>query len=159
MVGETNTVWPFAHQPPVMFCGAGDKSCWIGDVQDSFKSGYDNPVPWPLGSHIRFKLMWKERHEPVIKKLIEAMLDEWLKNMTPMLSGGWVDSGAEAEVRISFYDSKPNWSAVGPRALRYPQSVPTMNFQYGGWKESKAIYSQAQIARVAGHLFGHALGL
>ncbi|KAI8296803.1 hypothetical protein K4K56_000075 [Colletotrichum sp. SAR 10_98] len=36
---------------------------------------------------------------------------------------------------------------------------PTMNFNFGGWKSSKAVYSHASIKRLALHLFGHALGL
>ncbi|KAI8168495.1 hypothetical protein KHU50_006168 [Colletotrichum sp. SAR 10_65] len=36
---------------------------------------------------------------------------------------------------------------------------PTMNFNFGGWTSSKAVYSHESIKRLALHLFGHALGL
>ncbi|SCO89147.1 uncharacterized protein FRV6_13275 [Fusarium oxysporum] len=34
-----------------------------------------------------------------------------------------------------------------------------MHFNFGGWKDSKAVYSHAYIKRLAAHLFGHALRL
>jgi hypothetical protein len=161
MVAETTAVWPYTHQPPLFSCAPGEKDNCPQDVQNTFIGGSDNPVPWPVSTHIRVKVMPvpNESCDPYILAVVKAQLWAYLKDMSPLLSAEHVKEDADAEVRISFNTAKPNWSAMGPRALKYPQAQPTMNFNFGGGPESKTIYSIAQISRVAAHLFGHALGL
>ncbi|KAM5522923.1 ATP synthase subunits region orf 7 [Fusarium oxysporum f. sp. phaseoli] len=82
--------------------------------------------------------------------------------------GGYGDSidsivpwpgGSQIRFATLSNDAVPSWFCVGARARLYDQSKPTMNFNFGGWKDSKAVCSHAYIKRLAAHLFGHALEL
>ncbi|KAL5591216.1 hypothetical protein FOVSG1_010105 [Fusarium oxysporum f. sp. vasinfectum] len=119
----------------------------------------DAPAPWPVGKELRVKFFTGEGYIDRIRKIIHKCLEDWLRNISAQLKVTMVSSSDPADIRISFRRNEPNWSCVGSRATRVAQDKPTMNFAFVGWQDRHTIYSHAHIARVAAHLFGHALGL
>ncbi|SCN99777.1 uncharacterized protein FFB20_13859 [Fusarium fujikuroi] len=91
--------------------------------------------------------------------IMKSVVGEWLRGLGGGLTVEWLPAGSAPKIRISFQTDVSNWSCVGARARLYDQSKPTMNFNFGGWKDNRVVYSHAYIKRLAAHLFGHALGL
>ncbi|KAH7161674.1 hypothetical protein EDB81DRAFT_351723 [Dactylonectria macrodidyma] len=146
------------HKAPAMFCAPGNPQ----DPKTSFGGFGDNidsVVPWPAGSRLRVAMESNERIPSWVIDTIKSTLAEWTKDLGEILAVQWSSESNFSEIRISFRTDMPNWSCVGPRAYLYAQSKPTMNFNFGGSKDSKAVYSHAYVRRLASHLFGHALGL
>ncbi|KAF5705136.1 ATP synthase subunits region orf 7 [Fusarium mundagurra] len=148
----------YTHKAPVMFCAPGSKQ----DPKTSFGvygDSIDSIVPWPGGSQLRIATLSSDAVPSWVLDIIKSVVDEWTRGMGEALTVQWLSAGSAAQIRISFRTDVPNWSCVGARARLYDQSKPTMNFNFGGWKDNKAVYSHAYIKRLAAHLFGHALGL
>ncbi|KAF5620265.1 ATP synthase subunits region orf 7 [Fusarium sp. NRRL 52700] len=146
------------HNAPVMFCAPGstqDPKTSFGGYGDSI----DSIVPWPGGSQIRIATLSNDAVPSWVLNSIKSVVEEWIQGMGEALTVQWLSAGSAAQIRISFRTDVPNWSCVGARARLYDPSKPTMNFNFGDWKVSKAVYSHAYIKRLASHLFGHALGL
>lgn len=118
-----------------------------------------SPVPWPSGARLRIKFLPGHRTFAIVESAIKKASSDWQKAAsTGSWTFEWVESG-DAEIRISFRNDTPNWSAWGIRAAAYSQGEATMNFCFGGWKDDRTVFSQHHIRRTALHLFGHALGL
>ncbi|CCT73219.1 uncharacterized protein FFUJ_10099 [Fusarium fujikuroi IMI 58289] len=149
---------PITHKAPVMFCAPGnpqDPKTSFGGYGDSI----DSIVPWPGGSQISIATMSSGAVPSWVLDIMKSVVEEWLRGLGGGLTVEWLPAGSAAKIRISFQNDVPNWSCVGARARLYDQSKPTMNFNFGGWKDDRVVYSHAYTKRLAAHLFGHALGL
>lgn len=148
----------YTHKAPVMFCAPGSPQ----DPKNSF-GGYgdsiDSIVPWPSGSQIRIASLSNDAAPGWVFDILRSIISEWMDGIGETLTVQWVSANSASEIRISFRNDVPSWSCVGPRARLYDQSKPTMNFNFGGWKDSRVVFSHAHVKRLAAHLFGHALGL
>lgn len=159
----TSVAAPF-NKEPLFFCAPGPKDGASDQVKSSFptQSGgtsLASPVPWPQAARLRVKFLAGHTTFPIVENIIKEAAKNWMEAAGD--SGWtfeWVTSG-DAEIRISFQNDVPNWSAWGSRAVTYPQSQATMNFCFGGWKDGRTVFSQQHIRRMALHLLGHALGL
>lgn len=150
----------YVHKAPVFLCAPANIENSSQQVKDTFKDGSNAIVPWPYWTKLRFKVLTGQSYDPVVLQIIQAKTSEWMALLNPPLSVEWVAHNADAEIRISFRSDIPSWSCMGPRALKYDQTQPTMNFNFGGWaSDRKVVYPPRQIGRIASHLVGHALGL
>ncbi len=118
---------------------------------------YFFPFAWPAGKHLRVKTLPGHSVHGEILAIIAAAFLEWTPSLGEALSFTWVPQWEEADIRISFRNEEPNWSALGSKAVFYEEA--TMNFAFGGWKEKLTVFPHATIKRAAAHLFGHALGV
>ena len=147
----------YINKAPLFFCSPGNKdSC-----PDAIKSSgdFDSPSPWPADTQLRVKILPGGNVHTEIVEIIKNAVGAWMNGLGEQLGLRWVGSDDVADIRISFRNDVPNWSALGTRAAMYDQSKATMNFAFGGWRDRKVVYSYKYIARAAAHLFGHALGL
>ena len=147
----------YINKAPLFFCSPGDKD----NCPDAIKSSgdLDSPKPWPAEKQLRVKILAGENVYSEIVEIIKNAAAAWTNGLGERLGLQWVSSGEVADIRISFRNDLPNWSALGARATMYDQSRATMNFAFGGWGDRQIVYSHKYIARAAAHLFGHALGL
>lgn len=146
------------HKAPAMFCAPGnpqDQKTSFGGFGDSI----DSVAPWPSGSRLRLTMLSSEKVPGWVTDIIRSAVAEWTNGLGEALEVRWVSANETSDVRMSFRTDVPSWSCVGARAGMYEQSKPSMNFNFGGWKDSKAVYSHAYVRRLAYHLVGHALGL
>ncbi|KAJ4141754.1 hypothetical protein NW768_000971 [Fusarium equiseti] len=158
MTTTTMPVFSNTHKPPVMFCAPGNPD----DILYSFENygeGIDSVVRWARGSHIRIATLSQDTISSWVLDIIKAVVEEWMTETIGGLTYEWVSGNRHSEIRISFFNNVPSWSCLGPRATLYDQSQPTMNFNFGGWKDKRVVYSHRDVKRLAAHLFGHALGL
>ena len=147
----------YINKAPLFFCSPGNKdSC-----PDAIKSSgdFDSPSPWPVETQLRVKILPGANVHPEIVEIIKNAAAAWMNGLGERLGLRWVGGEDAADIRISFRNDVPNWSALGAKAAMYDHSRATMNFAFGGWKDNKIVYSHKNIARAAHHLFGHALGL
>ncbi|EQB44948.1 hypothetical protein CGLO_16243 [Colletotrichum gloeosporioides Cg-14] len=147
----------YVNTTPLLFCVPGQP----GNPRISCK-GIDTIVPWPRGSQLRYSIISrKESKTPeFVIKIVKEAIDEWFTGLGKTLEMREARAGELADIRISFRNDMPSWSCIGAVAAGISSEVePTMNFNFGGWKSSKAVYSHASIKRLALHLCGHALGL
>lgn len=114
---------------------------------------------WPPGTQLRVKILSGQNVFPAIEQIIKTTVNGWSAGLTETLTFQWVSSCEQADIRISFYNDKPNWSALGARAALYDEKNATMNLALGGWRGKQTVFTHGNIARAAAHLFGHALGL
>lgn len=148
----------YTHKAPVMFCAPGspqDPKISFGGYGDSI----DSVAPWPSGSQIRIASLSNDAAPGWVFDIIRSVVNEWMKGTGETLAVQWISAESASDIRMSFRTDEPSWSCVGARARLYDQSKPTMNFNFGGWKNNRAVYSHAHVKRLAAHLFGHALGL
>lgn len=117
------------------------------------------PKPWPAEKRLRVKILAGENVHSEIVEIIKTAAAAWVNGLGERLGLQWLSGGEVADMRISFRNGVPNWSALGASAAMYDQSRATMNFAFGGWGDSKMVYSHRYIVRAAAHLFGHAVGL
>ncbi|KAH6981604.1 hypothetical protein BKA56DRAFT_731119 [Ilyonectria sp. MPI-CAGE-AT-0026] len=146
------------HKAPAMFCAPGNPQ----DVKNGFGGfgdSIDAVAPWPSGSRLRLTMLSTEKVPGWVTDIIRSAVTEWTNGLGEPLEVQWVSANETSHIRISFRNEVPSWSCVGARAAMYEQSKPTMNFNFGGWKSTKVVYSPAYVRRLAYHLFGHALGL
>jgi hypothetical protein len=153
------------HKAPLFFCSPGCKDDCTENVKASFAEYQKDsgslvkfPPAWPWGTQLRVKILDGEKVHGVIEQIIKKTALSWMGSLSESLTLNWVTSG-DAEIRISFRNDRPTWSCLGTRAQSYGQDKATMNFAFGGWKDSQRIFTHSYIERVAAHLFGHALGL
>ncbi|KAK3398528.1 hypothetical protein B0T20DRAFT_498418 [Sordaria brevicollis] len=150
----------YTHRAPVMFCAAGnpqDVKTWTGF--GGHGNTIDDLAPWPQGSQLRVSVMSGTQVPGWVIDIIKSAAEQWASPLGETLKLQWVSSSDSSDIRISFRTDIPSFSYVGARASMHSQSQPTMNFNFGGWKDAKAVYSHAFVKRLASHLFGHAMGL
>ena len=147
----------YVNKAPLFFCSPGNKD----NCPDAIKSSgdLDSPKPWPAEKQLRVKILAGENVHNEIVEIIKTAAAAWVSGLGERLGLQWVSSGEVADIRISFRNDVPNWSALGAKAAMYDQGRATMNFAFGGWGDRKVVYSHKYIVRAAAHLFGHALGL
>lgn len=143
-----------------MFCAAGnpqDIKTWTGF--GGYGNTIDDIAPWPSGTQLRAAVMGGEQVPDWVIDVIKSAAQQWISSVGDPLELQWVSGSEGSDIRISFRIDIPSFSYVGARASMYSQSQPTMNFNFGGWKDTKAVYSPVHVKRLASHLFGHVLGL
>lgn len=152
---------PHINKAPLFFCSAGDKDNCTEALKRSITASTapSAPATWPLGKQIRCKFLHGQKVIPGIEQIIRTTVLGWTAALPESVGFQWVNPSEPAEIRISFHNNEPNWSALGAKAILYDENKATMNFSFGGWKENLTVFPHATIARVAAHLFGHALGL
>ncbi|KAH7124714.1 hypothetical protein EDB81DRAFT_890160 [Dactylonectria macrodidyma] len=95
--------------------------------------------------------MWSSKKVPSwVNDIIKSAVAEWTKGLGKTLAVQWVSAIGASDIRMSFRTDLPSWSCVGARARLYEESKPTMNFNFGGWKDSKAVCSQACLRQETG---------
>ncbi|KAF0331255.1 ATP synthase subunits region orf 7 [Colletotrichum asianum] len=148
----------YVNATPALFCVPGDPVYPIISPK-----GIDTIVQWPRGSQLSYSIIpRKESKTPEFAiEIVKEAIHEWFRELGKTLELREARAGELADIRISFRTDMPSWSCIGAVAADSipSQMEPTMNFNFGGWKSSKAVYSHASIKRLALHLFGHALGL
>ncbi|KAH0425360.1 ATP synthase subunits region orf 7 [Colletotrichum camelliae] len=147
----------YVNATPALFCVPGHSGNPIISLE-----GIDAIVPWPRGSQLTYSMISPEESKTpeFAIKIIREAIDEWLAGLGKTLEMREARAGELADIRISFSTDMPSWSCIGAvAAVTRSEGGPTMNFNFGGWKSSKAVYSYDSIKRLALHLFGHALGL
>lgn len=140
-----------------MFCAPGTP-----EVVKFWGNGnpIDDMAPWPAGSELRLAIMTPDRVPAWVIDIVKSAADKWIAATAGTLEIRWV-SGEASDIRISFRTDRPTFAYVGARASLFQQTDPTINFNFGGWKDDsrKAVYSHAYVWRLAFHLLGHAFGL
>ncbi|KAM7210467.1 ATP synthase subunits region orf 7 [Rhypophila decipiens] len=149
------------HRAPSMFCAPGYSQvfkAWTGF--GGHGNTLDDVAPWPAGSQLRLAIMTPDRVPPWVIDIVKTAADKWTSGTGETLQIRCVSIGESPDIRISFRTDMPTFAYVGARATFYEQSQPTVNFNFGGWKDTqKAVYSHEYVTRLAYHLLGHAFGL
>lgn len=148
----------YVNATPALFCVPCDPVYPITSPK-----GIDTIVQWPRGSQLSYSIIPRQESKTLefVIKIVKEAMHEWFSELGNTLELREARAGELADIRISFRTDMPSWSCIGAAAAdSVPSKMePTMNFNFGGWKSSKAVYSHDAIKRLALHLFGHALGL
>lgn len=144
-----------------MFCAPGCPQvvkAWTGF--GGHGNTLDDLAPWPAGTQLRLAIMTPHRVPAWVVDIVKSAAHQWTSGTGETLEIRWVSVSEPSDVRISFRTDMPNFAYVGARASLYQQSEPTINFNFGGWNDSKkAVYSHEFVRRLAFHLLGHVVGL
>lgn len=119
------------------------------DIQrlQSHRAAFLLSARWQPGDIIRIGFMGGSA---ALRERVKQTALEWTKYANLVFAFG----AADPEIRIAFNQGNGSWSYLGTMCRQISTGQPTMNY---GWLTDAS--SDADVARVVLHEFGHAIGL